>query len=108
MHILVRGVSGRALAFQAGPAGFPSPRALAVQLKLILGALLGLIVAGGTNGARRAVAGIIWVISGRYPTRGYPGNGGQGFSRSTSAERACVRRRKVCPEAIAVSLLIHR
>src|SRR5580692_5662110 len=44
--------------------------------------------ADGAVGAEGAVAGMIWVISGRYPTRGYPGSGGQGFSRSTSAETA--------------------
>src|SRR5580692_1974015 len=62
-------------------------------------------VAGGAEGAGGAVAGVVWVISGRYPTRGYPGSGGQGLSRSTSAERPCIRRRKVCPEAISVALL---
>src|SRR5580692_7346864 len=67
--------------------------------------LSGADAAGGTDGARRAAAGIIWVISGRYPTRGYPGSGGQGLSRSTSAERPGVRRRKTCPEAISVPLL---
>jgi hypothetical protein len=53
------------------------------------------------------VAGVVRVISGRYPTRGYPGNGGQWLSRSTSAERPCVRRRKACPEGTAVILLTH-
>src|SRR5580704_5466247 len=41
--------------------------------------LCGAGVACGADGARRAMAGMIWVISGRYPTRGYPGSGGQGL-----------------------------
>src|SRR5580692_4954483 len=90
---LVRGVPG-GCSVPAGSRSLLFSRGVGRSAEVDLGCSLGAEVVFGADGARCAVAGVIRVISGRYPTRGYPGNGGQGLSRSTSAERLCVRRRK--------------